>query len=59
MPPIKDMNDFDGSHIFAAVGLMEFEVNKKKALEMKMMNLTREFSQEWITLAEQEVIDCC
>ena len=38
MPPIKDMRDYDGSHIFAAVALMEFEVNRKQVIEARQNN---------------------
>ena len=29
MPPVKNMRDYDGGHIFAAVASAEFEINKK------------------------------
>lgn len=60
MPPPKNMRDYDGSHIFAVTALAEFAANKQAVLNYRQDNLTLDLSEgTWITLAEQEVIDCC
>ena len=38
MPPVKNMQGYDGSHIFAAVGEVEFEVNRKNTQDMRAVN---------------------
>jgi len=53
------MRDFDASHIFAAVASAEFELNKNQVLQYRALNQTLELNANWITLSEQEVIDCC
>jgi hypothetical protein len=35
MSKVKDMSDFDASHIFAVTAVMEFEVNKKIVLRYR------------------------
>lgn len=61
MPPVKNMRDADVSHIFAVTAALEFEVNKRIAIQYRdEQNLN--FStppEDMITLSEQEVIDCC
>ena len=37
MPPVKDMKDYDASHIFAATAITEFELNKQKVLEYRQV----------------------
>jgi hypothetical protein len=59
LPPVKDMRDYDGSYLFAAVAEMEFEVNKRQALYLRERGETLPLQQNWIVLSEQEVIDCC
>lgn len=58
LPPPKNMRDADVSHVFAVVAAMEFEVNKRLALVERSFNRTVE-AGDWVTLSEQEVIDCC
>lgn len=35
MPPVKNMRDYDGSYIFAAVASAEFEINKQQVLHYR------------------------
>lgn len=59
MPPAKNMRDYDGSFIFAAMGSVEFELNKQQVLYYRDLNENLEKDKNWITLSEQEIIDCC
>jgi len=47
------MKDYDGSHIFSVVSLMEFEVNKQIYLKYKEDGMNLANNREWVTLSEQ------
>ena len=51
MPPVKDMKGYDGSHIFAAVSEMEFEVNRKQTLVMREVNKNYNPAFNWVLLS--------
>lgn len=47
-PVVKNSKAYDVGHVFATVSLLEFWVNRH-----------RQENEHWITLSEQEVLDCC
>lgn len=59
MPAPKNMRDFDASHIFAVTAAVEFAANKQTVLQMRNRNMSRAPGEAWLTLSEQEIIDCC
>lgn len=59
LPPVKDMKYLDASHLFAVTAALEFEANKKYVLETRSQNLSIDLEESFISLSEQEVIDCC
>jgi hypothetical protein len=53
LPPVKNMKDYDGAHIFAVTAAMEFEANKKAVLQERENNITLDLKDDFITLSEQ------